>query len=894
MRHFCTCFDLAGLSRGLALHTSLLAHADSFELTVLCPDEATETALRQKGLPRVRLLALSELTGKYPALAAARSDRSPEEFHRTCKPWLLDRLLASIPTGELLTCLGPSVYFFRSPETVFAGIGSASVAIAPQRFPAGLAHLERYGRFNAGWVTLRHDATGLACARDWAESCAAWCFTIPATNRYAEQKYLDAWPEKFPGTVILAHPGVNVAPWNVGGRVITGAPTGPMIDGQPVISYHFQGLTHLARQLYDPGLHAYDVTPSAELRGLVYRPYLQQLARSAATPSNSEPDIVPPARADDPRAGEALPQLLGELRAAERAGAAGQLALEKSRAAARQSMEAARADAASAVRYIQELERERDAQRKSLLEQAQKLKTAYADLERNVIYLKRLQDEVAAHIEVSIVRDNHITALNEKLTRQANGTAPGQPEPAQSVAEPYLRQIRKLLVVKYHPKLLPQILALSGAGIIVEVLGSPAEMPPASKGAAHFCTENLWDWLGRINSLFNEEVYLHANPDVAAAVAQGAIRSAWEHYLMFGQQDGRKLGVTDYCSGLAEVDAIAFDSSDHAGLVPCLMGRMQPHLKLIISSYFSSPSHWLPPDTSRTTLQDDVLLCHRPPQSWLGPRQPSHTVARGAPHLTLEEVYPPLPAQRAEWPKISVITVVHPQSVNLEATLRSVLDQNYPHLEYLVVATDSVTASSEIIGKYAAQLTLRAASAKLTAGEALNQGLQAATGRVLAWVNPGDRLAPGALFTVGQTFLLHATDLVAGRCAQFVAGHLLPDDLHRAPLPLGHIGPLPVNALLDPTPAWPSGRFFVQPEVFFTREIFNRAGGQIRTDLAFNADYDLWIRLARAGARIFALPEVLALAKSADAAGSDREKSPAQTEWHAVNAAHRATISPAA
>ena len=73
MHYFCTYFDQNYLTRGLALHRSLVDHAGDFELVVLCMDEAVEKALRAKALPRVRLLAVAELTQHYPALAAARA-----------------------------------------------------------------------------------------------------------------------------------------------------------------------------------------------------------------------------------------------------------------------------------------------------------------------------------------------------------------------------------------------------------------------------------------------------------------------------------------------------------------------------------------------------------------------------------------------------------------------------------------------------------------------------------------------------------------------------------------------------------------------------------------------------------------------------------------------------
>jgi len=824
-------------------------------------------------------------------LAAAHADRTQPEFHSTCTSWLLHHLLPGVPTGELLTYLDHRVHIFGPVQVIHDEIGSASVAITPHRYPPSLTHLERYGKFSTSWVSLRHDATGLACAADWARQCGEWCFTRVESDRYIERKYLDAWTVKYPGTVALAHPGVNLAPWNIpdGEPRLTGS--GLCCNGRPVIFYDFRHLTDLGRQLYDPGLHEFDLVPTDALRELVYRPYLRQLARHASV-QQEEPDLVPSTRTDDPRCAAAISRLLLQLRTAERDRAACLLALEKNRAAALQANADHRIEAAQTARYIQEIERDRDAQRKSLLATEQKLKTAYSDLERNVVYLRRLQDEIAAHVEVSIVRDAHIASLNEKLTRLSVASEPLDNDEIRAVLGPYVRHLRKLLVAKYHPSLLTQLPLLAEAGIPVEVLGSPSELAGKTEGSVQFRAETLWEWLGRINSLFNEKIYLLANPDVADAVGKGAVISGWDHYLRFGQQEGRKVGAADYCSGLAEIDAIAFDSSDREQILPCLMGRLQPHVKLIVTSYFSSATGWLPPDTSGTTILNDLLFCQRPPKGWLGPRQPINAIALNGPQLQPQDIYPALPAQRAEWPRITVVTATFNQAEFLEETIGSVLKQNYPNLEYIIVDGGSTDGSLEIIRKYAAQLAWWVSEKDHGPAEALNQGLRHATGQILSRLDSGDSLAPGSLYTVGQTFLLHDTDLVAGRCARVLERQPQPRNLHRSSLPLDRIVPLPLNELLDIDQYWLREGFFLRPGIFFRRDVFDRAGAQMREDLRHCLDYDLWVRLARAGARVFALPEVLAIFRENDRQVSDGDTASTLAELRAVNADHRRAVLP--
>jgi GT2 family glycosyltransferase len=883
MKHFCTYVDANCLTRGLALHGSLLAHAEDFELVVLCMDEAVETTLRLKNLARVRLLPLAALTGRYPTLAATTADRTEREFHLTCKPWLMQHLLLSIPAGECLTYLDADLYFFGSLQPIYAEIGAASIAITPYRVPAALVHLERQGKFNPGWVSLRNDATGRACAADWAGKCAAWCFNLVEPGRYADQKYLDAWPAKFPGTVSITHPGVNAAPWNIKDCAITPTKQGPWINQSPLICYHFHALVHLDRQLYDPGLHRYGVAPTPELREHVYHPYLQRLDGGGP----DAPDIVPPAAADDPRSGAVIPQLLERVRAAEEGRDTSRWALEKTRADARQFVEDERAAKIERDRYTREIELERDQQRQSFFDTRQKLLAFHEDLLRNIEYIKTLHAEADLLKQAGVDRETYIANLNDQLARRETGGAgPDLREFGKALAS-QCRDLRRVLVLKYHPHLLPAILWWSTLGISVEVLASPPEYVGPPRGNVHFWGESLWEWLGGLNTLFNEQGYLLANPDITGAIARGEVLSGWDHYQRFGQREGRTTGAPHFRAGLADADAVAFDSADAGPLLPCLIGRLQPQHRLFVSSCFNPATIWLPADTARTIVFGDLLCCAQPPRAWLGPYLPAALPVAHRSPLESKQIYPATPAQPAVWPKISVVTTSLNQAAYLEETIRSVLDQHYPNLEYIIVDGGSTDGSVEIIQRYSDRLAWWVSEKDHGQSHALNKGFAQSTGPILTWLNSDDRLAPGSLFTVAQQFLLHAPDLVAGRCARVADRAPQPYHIHRNVLTFGQIQPLPLRELLDLDNCWLKGWFFHQPEVFFDRKIFERAGGKLREDLYYSMDYDLWVRLAKTGAKILPLPEILAIFREHARQKTGGPDVPYLPELRAVNQAHR-------
>lgn len=197
------------------------------------------------------------------------------------------------------------------------------------------------------------------------------------------------------------------------------------------------------------------------------------------------------------------------------------------------------------------------------------------------------------------------------------------------------------------------------------------------------------------------------------------------------------------------------------------------------------------------------------------------------------------------WPKISIVTPSFNQGCFLEETILSVLNQGYPNLEYIVIDGGSTDESVDILNKYGSRLAFWTSEKDRGQCHAINKGLARATGEILTWLNSDDRLAPGALAAAALAFHTSDADLVSGLCQLLQHDRLIGTHLTSCA-----DGPLPLNALLNQEQAWDFGQFFYQPEVFFKRELWERAGAQLDESLHFSMDYELWLRFAQAGARL--------------------------------------------
>jgi glycosyltransferase involved in cell wall biosynthesis len=201
----------------------------------------------------------------------------------------------------------------------------------------------------------------------------------------------------------------------------------------------------------------------------------------------------------------------------------------------------------------------------------------------------------------------------------------------------------------------------------------------------------------------------------------------------------------------------------------------------------------------------------------------------------------------SDLPLVSIITPSYNQGQFLEATLCSVLEQDYQPLEYLVIDGGSTDDSLQIISRYASRLAYWESQPDRGQAHAINKGLQRARGDILGWLNSDDLLLPGVVSQAVQIFAQNPqVDVVYGRLERIDAsGRLLPTPRlpkDRVDFDLSQVlGECVVN----------------QPGSFWRRGVMEQAG-LLDEQLHYSLDYEYWIRLALAGACFMRLPEAVA------------------------------------
>lgn len=219
------------------------------------------------------------------------------------------------------------------------------------------------------------------------------------------------------------------------------------------------------------------------------------------------------------------------------------------------------------------------------------------------------------------------------------------------------------------------------------------------------------------------------------------------------------------------------------------------------------------------------------------------------------------PAARATdaSPRVSVVTPSFNQRRFLEATVESVLAQNYPNLEYVVMDGASRDGSADYLRSIDARLTAWRSEPDEGQADAINKAFALTSGDIMAWINSDDLMLPGAIESVVTFFAAHPdVDVVYGQ--RLVIDH----DGHEVGRWV-----LPRHS----TSAFLWRDYIPQETLFWRRSLWDRCGSRVDASFQFAMDWELVLRFHEHGARFARLPRYLGAFRT-----HDEQKSLAQVE----------------
>ncbi|MHC1737517.1 MAG: glycosyl transferase [Ignavibacteriaceae bacterium] len=280
MYNFCTLFDSNYLTRGLALHESLMKHCPAFHLYIFAFDEKCLNVLKELSasgeLQNCTLIPLKEFEDEK--LLEVKPARSVAEYCWTSTSSTILYVLNNFNV-ESCTYLDADLYFYSSPEIIFREMGEKSILLTEHRYSPQYNKEIKSGKYCVQFVTFRNNPEGRNALEWWRDRCLEWCYARYEDGKFGDQLYLDDWTERFPGVHVLENRGGGLAAWNVqqylftenNGKITTDYPAGDKVF-TPVF-YHF----HYLRFLSDGRIELGRRYLSESVLEIFYIPYIRRL-----------------------------------------------------------------------------------------------------------------------------------------------------------------------------------------------------------------------------------------------------------------------------------------------------------------------------------------------------------------------------------------------------------------------------------------------------------------------------------------------------------------------------------------------------------------------------------------------------------------------------------------
>lgn len=278
--NFCIMTSSNYLTKALVMYDSLIKECNGeFKFFYFTFDKETYKYLVELNYKNIIPIPLHDLEQFYPELKNTQSTRNNAEYFFTCTPHIVDYALKKFDINHIIY-LDADLYFYQSPTLILNELIDNSVLITEHRYFPPNKGVNKSGKYCVQFIPFMKDEIGIKVITWWKEKCIEWCYTRAENGKWADQGYLNDWPELFEKIIVMKNRGGGVAPWNIDAYTLykdkykLRAFNEEIKTDIDIIFYHFQGLKIYSNKLITLGIpkrkkNAYE---------FIYKDYLNKLS----------------------------------------------------------------------------------------------------------------------------------------------------------------------------------------------------------------------------------------------------------------------------------------------------------------------------------------------------------------------------------------------------------------------------------------------------------------------------------------------------------------------------------------------------------------------------------------------------------------------------------------
>lgn len=277
---FVTYFSKEFMIQGtVAIESFVKFHRESSGF-VICLDSTTSFYLKSKNYPqRITIIDLEELSKINSIFRDFMNSRTYLESIISIKPHIIEEFLGKVDEDTYMVYFDADLFFFNSMLNLEEFMVGFEVLLSEHLFPIKMKESIKFGRFNGGLIIFRNSKISKDLLGRWRDLCTEWCKLELLENRFADQKYLDRFPENG-GVTALGHPGMNNGQYYFQDKrnfELLIRQRRIKLEGVPIICFHFHGIRILSKGVIT-GFNRYG-RPKSYLWVLygIYLPYIKKI-----------------------------------------------------------------------------------------------------------------------------------------------------------------------------------------------------------------------------------------------------------------------------------------------------------------------------------------------------------------------------------------------------------------------------------------------------------------------------------------------------------------------------------------------------------------------------------------------------------------------------------------